>query len=100
MVVIKDNKYGREVFANFALISQLGISMMVPIFLLLAIGLYFEKRTGLFLTVPCLVLGILAGCRNTYILMIRANKKSDRQKKIEQENKLVDEAVEKWNKNK
>lgn len=74
--------------------------MMVPIFLLLAIGIYLEKKTGLFLAVPLLVFGILAGFRNTYILVMKANKKSDNQKKIEEERRLVDETLEKWNKNK
>lgn len=92
--------YGREVFANIALVSQLGISMMVPIFLLLGIGIYLENKTGWFLTVPFLILGILAGCRNTYILANKANMKTKRHSEIEEENKLVNEAIEKWNKNK
>jgi ATP synthase protein I len=92
--------YGREVFANIALISQLGISMMVPIFLLLFIGIYLENKTGWFLTVPFLILGILAGCRNTYILANKANMKTKKHIEKEEENKLVNEAIEKWNKNK
>lgn len=99
MIVIK-NKYSREVFTNLALISQLGISMLVPTFLLLAIGLYLEKRTGWFLTVPCLIIGMMAGFRNVYVLAMKANRKSDSQKQMEEENRLVDEAIEKWNKNK
>ena len=97
---MKKKGYGREVFANIALISQLGISMMVPIFLLLFIGIYLENKTGWFLTVPFLILGILAGCRNTYILANKANMKTKRHTEIEEENKLVNEAIEKWNKNK
>ena len=97
---MKKKGYGREVFANFALVSQLGISMMVPTFLLLAIGIYLESKTGWFLTVPFLILGILTGCRNTYILATKANIKTKRYKEIEEENKLVNEAIEKWNKNK
>lgn len=99
MIKIKQNRYKKDVFANFALITQLGICMMTPIFLMLALGIYLEKKTGLFLMIPFLVLGILAGGRSTYLLAVRANGKSERQKKIEEENKLVDEAVEKWNKN-
>lgn len=98
MIKIRQNKYKKEVFANFALITQLGFSMMAPIFLMLAIGIYLEKKTGLFLLIPCLIFGILAGCRSTYLLAAKANRKSEHQKKIEEENKLVDEAVKKWNK--
>lgn len=100
MIDIKQNRYRKEVFSNFALITQLGICMMVPIFLMLALGIYLEKKTGLLLIIPCLVFGILAGCRSTYLLASMANRKSEHQKKIEEENKIVDEAVKKWNKNK
>ena len=67
MTVIS-KKYSKEVFMNLALISQLGISMLVPTFLLLALGLYLEKKTGLFLTVHFLAVGIMAGFRNIYVL--------------------------------
>ena len=97
---MKKKGYGREVFANIALISQLGISMMVPIFLLLGIGIYLESKTDWFLTVPFLILGILAGCRSVYILVNKATIKTKRHTEIEEEKKLVNEAIEKWNKNK
>ncbi|MBQ3584272.1 MAG: AtpZ/AtpI family protein [Lachnospiraceae bacterium] len=100
VILIKQNRYKKEVFSNFALISQLGVGMMVPIFLLLAAGIWLENRTGLFLTIPCLILGVLAGCRNTYILANKANRKSEYQKKMEEERDFVEEAMEKWNKNK
>lgn len=93
-------KYKKEVFANFALISQLGISMLVPIFLLLAIGIYIEDKTGLYVIIPFMILGILTGCRNTYILASKANRKSEKQKELEEESRIVNEAMEKWNQNK
>ena len=92
---MKQKKYSNEVFMNLALITQLGISMLVPVFLLLAVGLYLEKQTGCFLAVPCLVLGMLAGFRNVYILAMKANRPSKYQKKILEENELVNEAVKK-----
>lgn len=97
---MKKNSYKKEVYTNFALISQLGISMMVPIFVLVALGIYMEDKTGWFVTVPFLILGILAGCRNTYILANKVNKKSKKQKELEEESRMVNEAVEKWNQNK
>lgn len=90
-------KYNKEVYKNFALITQIGISMMTPIFLMLMTGLYLEKKTGWFLTVPCMILGFLAGFRNVYILTVKAAK-SRRNKEMEEEKRLVDEAIEKWNK--
>lgn len=94
---MKQKKYSSEVFMNFALITQLGISMLVPVFLLLAAGLYLEKQTGWFLAVPFLVVGMLAGFRNVYILAMKANRPSKHQKEILEENELVNEAVKKWN---
>lgn len=61
-------KYKKEVFRSFAIITQLGISIMVPIFLCLAIGLYLDKKFDTCFTIPLLILGILAGGRNAYIL--------------------------------
>lgn len=61
-------KYKKEVFRSLALISQLGISVMVPMFLCLAIGLFLDKQFNTWFTIPLMILGILAGGRNAYIL--------------------------------
>lgn len=95
------NRYSREVFTNIALISQLGISMMVPIFGMLFIGIYLENKTGWFLTVPFLVLGMLGGFKCVSIIVRKAANQSNiskHQKDIEEENRLVDEAINTWNK--
>jgi ATP synthase protein I len=97
MVAIKKNKLNKEVYRNFALITQLGISMIVPVFLLLALGIFLENKYGIFTTLPCLIIGILAGCRNTYRLAVAANKKSDDEKSNKSDEKIVDEAVKEWN---
>ena len=94
---MNNNKYHKEVYRNFALITQIGISMIAPVFLMLAAGLYLEKKTGLFFTIPCLILGFMAGFRNVLILVVKASK-SEKNKEMEEEKRLVDEAVEKWNK--
>lgn len=61
-------KYKKEVFRSLALLSQLGVSVMVPVFLCLFIGLTIDKKFGTSLTLILLILGILAGGRNAYIL--------------------------------
>lgn len=61
-------KYKKEVFRSLSLISQLGISVMVPIFMCLAVGLFIDNRFGTACTIWLLILGILAGGRNAYIL--------------------------------
>lgn len=97
MIIIKKNRLRKDVYTNFALLTQLGISMMVPIFLLLALGIFLENRFGIFATIPCLVLGILAGCRNTYYLAVKAAKPSEKEKENKEDEELVSEAMKEWN---
>ena len=44
LILIKKNKLEKDVYTNFALISQLGVSMLVPIFMLMSLGIYLEKK--------------------------------------------------------
>lgn len=97
MIIIKKNRLKSDAYANFALISQLGISMIVPIFVLLALGIFLEKRFDIFATIPCLILGVLAGCRNTYILAMKANRQSKSEIENKSDEKLVNDAVREWN---
>ncbi len=61
-------KYNKSVFRSFALVTQLGLSVMVPIFLCLALGIYIDGKFSTWFTIPLLFAGILAGGRNAYIL--------------------------------
>lgn len=67
-------KYRKNVYRTLALITQLGISMLVPIFLCTFLGVYLEDKFSFHVFVPLLILGILAGGRNTYILAKNASK--------------------------
>lgn len=61
----KDN----TVVKALAMISQIGITMLVPIFLCGCIGHYLDKRFDAgFYFVVFLILGILAAFRNVYLL--------------------------------
>ncbi len=62
--------YKRSVFRTLSLITQLGISILVPIFLCVFIGKFLDNRYNLPLFVPLLILGILAGFRNAYVLVM------------------------------
>ncbi len=62
------SKYKKSVFKSFSLITQLGISVMAPIALCVAAGVLIDNHFKTFWTVPLLILGILAGGRNAYIL--------------------------------
>ena len=66
-------KYKKSVHKTFALISQLGISMIVPILMCVFLGNWLEEKLGIPVTIPFIILGLLAGGRNVYLLARHAN---------------------------
>lgn len=75
--VMKDSKI---VAKSLTMISQVGISMLVPIFLCCMLGLYLEKEFSFPAFVPLFFLGALAGMRNVHV-MLSAIYKEDNEKK-------------------
>lgn len=65
-------KINKSVYTTFALISQLGISMIVPIFLCTFIGVKLDEKYGWATTIPFIIVGVLAGVRNVYVLIRQA----------------------------
>lgn len=65
--------YKRSVHKTFSLISQLGISMIVPVLMCTLAGTYLEDKFSIPVTIPLIILGILAGGRNVYALVKHAN---------------------------
>jgi ATP synthase protein I len=59
----------KEVVRSFMLISHLGLTVMVPIFMCVIAGIFIDKRFGTSTLVWLLFLGIAAGMRNAYILL-------------------------------
>ena len=74
--------YKRSVYRTLSLVSQLGISIVVPILLCTFLGSWLEDKTSLPLFIPLVVMGVLAGLRNAYILAIHANEDPDDKKKL------------------
>lgn len=75
-------KFDKHVMKNLAMITQVGISMLAPVILCVFIGYWLDQKFGWFTVVPLLILGILAGARNTYLLLKKlieegGNKKHD-----------------------
>lgn len=62
-------KGNREIIRSLALLTQVGISMLAPIVLCVFIGYFLDEKFGWYTTIPLLILGILAGGRNCYILI-------------------------------
>lgn len=97
---MKKNRLKKDVYTNYTMILQIGIHMLTPIFLCVAIGVLIDKRYNTYLTLPLLILGILAGCRNAYVLAKQRNQKTEAQLKLEEEQRMVNESIEKWNEGK
>ena len=59
----------KEIMQNLAFITQLGISMLAPVILCVFVGNWLDGRYGFHTVLPLLILGILAGVRNCYLLL-------------------------------
>lgn len=68
----------KDVFRMFALITQLGLHVMVPTALCVALGVLIDRRFGTYWVIPLLFLGMLAGGRNAYRLAMSAAKADSR----------------------
>lgn len=66
-------KYKKSVVRTLALISQLGISIVVPVLLCTFLGSWLEDKTSFPVFVPLIIMGVLAGMRNAYALVKHAN---------------------------
>lgn len=64
-------KFNKEVVQNLAMITQLGISMLAPVVLCVFIGYWLDGRYGWNTVIPLLILGILAGIRNCYYMILQ-----------------------------
>lgn len=60
--------YRKSVFRSFAMVTQLGLSVMTPVFLCVFIGYQADVRFGTKIMVPMLILGVLAGGRCAWLL--------------------------------
>lgn len=66
-------KYKQSVYKTFALISQLGISILVPILLCTFFGTWLEKKVSFPVFIPLVIVGVLVGLRNAWVLARHAN---------------------------
>lgn len=64
-------RYKKSVYTTFAMISQVGLSMVVPILLCTYAGVWLEERHDFPYTVIMIVVGVLAGIRNVIAIVKR-----------------------------
>lgn len=62
-------KFHREVLVQLGMVTQLGVSMLAPVILCVFAGYWLDGRFGWHTVIPLLILGILAGARNCWILV-------------------------------
>lgn len=55
--------YRKSVFRSLAMVTQLGLCVVTPVFLCIFIGYQIDTRFGVKTMVPMLILGVLAGGR-------------------------------------
>lgn len=83
---MKKNK--NEIIQALAMVTQLGLSMLAPVVLCAFVGSWLDDHFGWSITAVLLILGVLAGARNTWLLLLQLQipdkKRRDRD---EQENK-------------
>ncbi len=71
-------KKNRGVFRSLVLVTQFGISMLVPILLCTLLGVYIGKKFSIpVIAVPLFIIGALAGFRNVYIMARRVYEDKD-----------------------
>ncbi|HKM03282.1 MAG TPA: AtpZ/AtpI family protein [Lachnospiraceae bacterium] len=71
-------KNKRSVYRSFALISQFGINMIVPIFMCFFLGAFIDRKLGTsFWIIILFFVGALAGFRNVYIFAKRIYKDTE-----------------------
>ena len=63
--------YKKSVYTTFAMISQVGFSMVVPILLCTYVGVWLEEKFDFPWTVIMIVVGVLAGVRNVIAMLKR-----------------------------
>lgn len=64
-------RYKKSVYTTFAMISQVGLSMVVPILLCTYAGVWLEERYEFPYTVIMIIVGVMAGVRNVIAMVKR-----------------------------
>lgn len=87
-----------SIYRNIAMITQISLYVMVPIFLCLGIGIWLDNRFGLSLTLPMLILGIVSGARTGYVT-VKDMITSDEEKRKKRQKEEIERKVAKYGKN-
>ncbi len=80
-------KKGLEIIKAFALLSQLGLTIALPIFTGVYVGSYLDERlsTGGTLTILLMILGVFGGLTGAYRLIMVSIGRGDERRKEDEE---------------
>ena len=67
-VKIEMDRKRNEIARSLSMVTQLGISMLAPLILCVCVGIWLDDTFGWSTTAVLVVLGIMAGARNTWML--------------------------------
>ena len=80
--------YKSSVYKTLALITQIGISIMVPIFLMLIISIFIKNNFKIDLVLWFVIVGVVVGIRNAVVLITNFLNE-DKMSNKEEESELV-----------
>lgn len=89
-------KYKKSVFRSLAMVTQLGLCVVVPIFLFLFAGNFIDSRFGTKTMVFFLILGTLGGARGAYVLakqMLEKEVKEDEEERKRMTERALDNSA-------
>ena len=80
--------YKSSVYKTLSLITQIGISIMVPIFLMLIISIFIKDKLNIDLIILFIIIGVVVGIRNV-IVLINSFLEDERMNDKKEESELV-----------
>lgn len=85
-------RHQKSVFRSLTMVTQLGISVMTPVFLCVFAGYYVDTRYGTSLMLPLLILGVLSGGRCGYVMAKNTFLVNEKQEAVEDRERAAEKA--------
>lgn len=82
-------RHKKSVFRSLAMVTQLGLSVMTPVFLCVFAGYYIDTHYGTRLILPLLILGVLSGGRCGYVMAKNTFLVNEKQEAIEDQERAA-----------
>lgn len=83
-------RHKKSVMRSYLMVTQLGLSVMVPVFVCILAGYYLDRYAGTNLTLLFLFLGFLAGGFNAYKLAKATLAMNEKEEREEDQKELLE----------